>query len=202
MLLFMVLKANCCSSVNFLFSSLCIFLCMNGFLSTSFATISTNPFFSSVFTIALLASVNISISETVASSFSSKNFNTRICFSDFIILFSIAFSISSVSFAKYTKLISFSFVLFSNSLVAVPGGNISFKQSDILQKYLLDIHFASSMFSFENAFPSNFTISFILYSELCFIFITNPSSSFFPFPNGTNTLEPIFILSANSSGIL
>ena len=198
-----VLYAFCCSSVNIRSLSFLIFLFTNGFLSTCFSIISIYPFFFNVFNTDLVTSANISKSVTITPSFSSKNCNARICFSDLIFLFSIASSISSTSFFKYTNEAFFSFTRFSIIFVVVPGGSINFMQSETLQKYLLAIHFARFMFfSFIYSVSSALTISFSLYSELSFIFTTKPSSGSFLLLKGTKTLLPIFTLEARVSGIL
>ncbi len=197
-----MLYAFCCSCVSFIFSLLLSTLCIKGFLSICFFSISTYPFFARLSITTFVISVNISISDINAPSLSIKNFNTLICLFDVIFLFSISFSISSLSFFNITYNCFFSFILFDNIFVLVPGGNISFKQSDMLQKYLFAIHLANSIFSLFIHSSCTFAISFTLYSEFSFMPITNPSSRVFTLPNGTKTLLPTFILSSKFVGIL
>ncbi len=202
MLFAISLYAFCCSSFNVNFSVRGISLLSNGFLSTCFSIISKYPFLHSVFTTALVVSANISRSDTKTSPFSIINFNVLICLSDFILPISISYSISSGSFFKVTKFTFFSFTLFVISLLLVPGGNINFKQSDILQKYLVAIHFANSIFSSDKIISScTLAISFVSYSDVSFIPITKPSSNVFILPNGTKTLLPIFTFSLKVTGI-
>ena len=198
---FTFLYAFSCSSVNCKFVVFFISLFISGFLSTFFSIISTYPFFSSVFTIALVPPVNISISGIVAPLLLFRNISIFFCFSDFIFSMSISNCISSVSFFKYTMFTILSCMLFSNFLFFVPGASICLIQSDILQKYLFAIHFASSIcFSVRLCFI--FLISFTSYSVFSFIPITYPSTRFSDFPNGTSTVLPIIIISSSSFGIL
>ena len=111
-------------------------------------------------------------------------------------------SISSISFFKYTKFAVLSFILLLKFIVFSPGGNINFIQSDMFEKYLFAINFASSIFSSVSTLSSIFTISLFANFDSCFMPIIYPSLVEFLGPNGTKTLLPIFTFFIKLSGII